>query len=140
MKKYNLERFISAQNYDYSIALKEIKNGRKLSHWIWYIFPQMKGLGRSYNSEFYGIEDINEAKEYLNNEILGPRLIEISQALLTLNENNPVNVMGSIDSIKLQSCMTLFAKISENNSVFHKVLDKFFDGKPDAHTLEILSH
>ncbi|MBR1486073.1 MAG: DUF1810 domain-containing protein [Synergistaceae bacterium] len=124
----NLERFVIAQERDYKIALNEIKNGRKRSHWIWYIFPQLKGLGHSYNSEFYGIQDLDEAKNYLSHPVLGKRLIEITEALLALQENDPRIVMnGEIDAMKLKSCMTLFASVSgDENSIFKKVLEKFF--------------
>ena len=138
MKGYNLERFVEAQNeYDtYETALKEIKAGRKRSCWIWFIFPQLKGLGFSYNAQYYGIEDSNEAKAYLNHPVLGPRLLEISGELLKLQENDSAVVMGgSPDDMKLQSSMTLFAAVSENDSVFHRVLEKFFDGKMDEKTL-----
>ncbi len=149
MKKYNLERFIEAQNeYEtYETALSEIKAGRKRSHWIWFIFPQLKGLGSSYNAQYYGIEDSNEAKEYLEHPVLGPRLLEISEALLKLQENDPAVVMGgSPDDMKLKSSMTLFAAVSEavsevastHDSVFHQVLEKFFGGKMDEKTLKIL--
>ena len=139
MKTYNLERFITAQEHDYSQALSEIKSGRKKSHWIWYIFPQLKGLGRSYYADLYGIEDINEAEEYLRNEVLGARLTEISGALLSLESSDPAQVMGGFpDDMKLKSCMTLFAAISDSGSVFHKVLDKFFAGRQDEKTLALL--
>ena len=137
---YDLERFISAQEHSYKTALSEIKNGKKLSHWIWYIFPQLKGLGRSYNSEYYGIENIDEAKSYLAHPILGARLIEITEALSMLNENNPLKVMGSPDDMKLKSCMTLFAYISEEGSIFHQVLEKYFDGSKDERTLSIIKN
>lgn len=142
MNEHSLERFIDAQNNkeygSYESALKEIKNGRKRTHWIWYIFPQLKGLGHSYNSEFYGIDDIQEAKEYLAHPVLGSRLREISQALLNLNENDPHKIMGSPDDMKLKSCMTLFAHVSENDSIFHKVLAKFFNDETDEMTLQFL--
>lgn len=139
MKTYDLERFIRAQERDYPLALSEIRAGRKKSHWIWYIFPQLRGLGRSHYAGFYGLEDIGEARQYLGHEVLGTRLKEISEALLQLGENNPSKVMGGHpDDWKLCSCMTLFAEISEDNSVFHKVLDKFFDGKMDDKTLSLL--
>lgn len=140
MKDYDLERFVKNQVYDYPKALEEIKAGRKKTHWIWYIFPQLKGLGTSYNSQYFGIENAEEAECYLSHPVIGSRLREISSALLSLNDSDPVNVMGEIDSMKLHSSMTLFASISENDSVFHKVLDKFFDGKMDSKTLEILKH
>ncbi|MBR0316968.1 MAG: DUF1810 domain-containing protein [Synergistaceae bacterium] len=134
-----LERFIKAQNTTYEEALSEIKMGKKRSHWIWFIFPQMKGLGLSHMSQFYGIENIDEAREYLAHPVLGARLVEISEALLNLQENNPAVVMGgSPDDMKLQSSMTLFATVSDDNSVFHRVLDKFFGGEKDRKTLEIL--
>lgn len=149
MKKYNLERFVEAQNEygTYELALSEIKAGRKRSHWIWFIFPQLKGLGFSYNAQYYGIEDSNEAKKYLEHPVLGPRILEISEALLKLQENDPAVVMGgSPDDMKLKSSMTLFAAVSEAvseavstpDSVFHQVLEKFFGGKMDEKTLKIL--
>lgn len=142
MNEHSLERFIDAQNDkaygSYECALREIKNGEKRTHWIWYIFPQLKGLGHSRNSEFYGIDDIHEAKLYLEHPVLGSRLKEITQALLNLNTNDPFKVMGSPDDMKLKSCMTLFAQVSESDSVFHKVLDKFFNGERDEKTLDFL--
>ena len=128
MKKYDLERFVSAQEYSYENALSEIRAGKKTSHWIWYIFPQLKGLGHSYRSEYYGIEDEDEAKSYLGHPILGSRLVEITETLLSLKESDPLKVMGSPDDLKLKSCMTLFAYISEDGSIFHHVLEKYFDG------------
>ena len=136
--KYDLERFISAQEHSYKTALSEIHNGKKVSHWIWYIFPQLKGLGRSYNSEYYGISNADEAKSYLSHPILGARLVEITEALLNLEENDPLKVMGSPDDLKLKSCMTLFAYISEDGSIFHRVLDKYFGGSRDERTLSII--
>ena len=139
MKKYDLERFVKEQESDYSIALREMKNGHKESHWIWYIFPQLKGLGRSRCAKYYGIEDIDEAREYLAHPVLGGRLREITEVLLSLESSDPSEVMGGFpDDMKLQSCMTLFAYISENGSMFHKVLDKFFGGKMDSKTLAML--
>ena len=136
---YDLERFVTAQERDYKIALNEIKAGHKRSHWIWYIFPQLKGLGHSYNAEYYGIESIDEAKNYLAHSVLGRRLKEITEELLKLSENNPVAVMGEIDAMKLQSCMTLFACASgEKDSIFHKVLKKFFCGKTDENTINLI--
>ena len=138
--KYDLERFVSAQEGEpnYRNALSEIQAGHKETHWIWYIFPQLKGLGKTENSERYGIKNADEAKGYLSHPILGARLLEITEALLRLNENNPQKVMGGIDAMKLRSCMTLFATISKKNSLFHQVLDKYFDGEMDMLTLNIL--
>lgn len=141
MKEYDLERFVKMQEYNYDTALKEIREGRKKSHWIWYIFPQLVGLGYSRMAQHYGIEDIEEAKQYLAHPVLGARLREISGALMSLglDQNDPEEVMGSYtDSVKLRSCMTLFAEISEEGSVFHDVLYKFFGGERDEKTLEML--
>ena len=138
MKDYDLERFVEAQKYNYDTALSEIRSGEKRSHWIWYIFPQLRGLGRSSRSYDYGIENLDEARSYLAHPVLGTRLIEITQALLALTDCNAGNIMG-FDDVKLHSCMTLFAIASgEDNSVFHKALCKFFDGKQDPQTLELL--
>lgn len=135
---FNLERFKKAQERDYAQALAEIKNGRKESHWIWYIFPQLKGLGYSEISRFYGIEGMAEAKAYMQDELLKKRLVEISNALLSLECSDAGEVMGYPDDLKLKSCMTLFAETSPETDVFEKVLEKFFDGKKDKKTLELL--
>ncbi|MCH4284771.1 MULTISPECIES: DUF1810 domain-containing protein [Bacillota] len=133
----NLDRFIKAQENDYETALNEIENGHKQSHWIWYIFPQLQGLGFSSMSQFYGIKDEEEAIDYMNHPVLRERLLEISQALLSLDCNDPVRVMGYPDNLKLQSSMTLFSIVSKE-PVFQKVLDKFYDGQEDQSTLEKL--
>ena len=134
-----IERFLDPNNEDYETALEEIKKGHKYSHWIWYIFPQLKGLGMSYMSEFYGIKDLNEAKEYLNHQILGQRLIEITECLLNLEINNPIQVFGSIDAVKVKSCMTLFYLASDKkNQLFKKILDKFYNGAYCVNTERIL--
>lgn len=135
---YDLLRFIRAQESDYPRALAEIKNGRKQSHWIWYIFPQVKGLGRSSMSACYGIGDLNEAKAYLADPTLGPRLIECCDALLRLEANDIHAVMDFPDDIKLRSSMTLFAEAVESSDIFQRVLDKFYGGQKDLRTLEIL--
>ena len=129
-----LDRFIKAQENTYSIALNEIKNGRKRSHWMWYIFPQIKGLGMSDASRFYGIDGVIEARAYLDNEILGARLREITGELLKLNENNPFDIFGTIDMIKLKSCMTLFNYVSDED-IFMDVLEKFYNGEIDDKTI-----
>ena len=129
-----LDRFIKAQENTYSIALNEIKNGRKKSHWMWYIFPQIKGLGMSETSRYYGIDGVLEAKAYLDNEILGNRLREITGELLKLDENNPFDIFGTIDTMKLKSCMTLFDYVSDEN-IFMDVLDKFYNGEVDEKTI-----
>ena len=133
-----LDRFIAAQQHSYPAALKEIKNGRKSSHWMWYIFPQLKGLGHSEMAIRYGIENIQEAKSYLAHPILGKRLIEISTSVLEVNTENATQLMGSPDDLKLHSSMTLFSELKNTNSVFQEVLNKFFNGEKDAKTLALL--
>ena len=126
---YDLNRFLKAQDRDYADALAEIKAGRKRSHWIWYIFPQVKGLGFSSTSEFYGIDGLDEARAYMDNVVLRERIIEISEVLLTLDSSDAGDVMGYPDDLKLRSSMTLFAEAAPKEEVFQKVLDKFFAGK-----------
>ncbi len=137
-KEYNLERFINAQENSYETALSEIRDGRKRSHWMWYIFPQIIGLGRSGIAVFYSIVDEGEARAYLQNDLLRNRLVEISNALLEIESSDPEHVMGFPDNLKLQSCMTLFAEVAEDEEVFQKVLDKYFGGEKDRQTLQIL--
>ena len=125
----SLERFVEAQKNTYDRALSEIQVGRKCTHWMWFIFPQLRGLGKSTISYYYGIADLEEAKAYLADPILGPRLERISAELLKLEETDPEVIFGTIDAIKLQSCMTLFAQASEEQeSVYSKVLQKYFEG------------
>ena len=135
---YDLSRFIDAQKADYDTALDEIRQGRKKSHWIWYIFPNITGLGYSSTSQHYAIKDLSEARAYLDNKLLRGRLEEISSELLKLKENDVVKIMGSPDDLKLRSCMTLFLKADPDNKLFASVLDKFFDGEEDERTVEIL--
>ena len=134
-----LERFIEPQEQDYEQALKEIRNGRKVSHWIWYIFPQLRGLGKSYMSDYYGIRDLDEAKAFLQDPYLGKHLQKISEALLNLDNDNATQIMGRPDDMKLKSSMTLFACEDPENAVFEKVLEKFYNGHKDGRTLKMLS-
>ena len=134
----NLQRFLNAQEKDYQIALSEIKNGKKQSHWMWYIFPQIAGLGFSETSKFYAIKNIHEAREFLNHSALGSRLIEICNELLNLETNDAHIIFGAPDDLKLHSSMTLFSSLPNAKPIFKKVLDKYFDGKKDSKTLEIL--
>ena len=135
----NLERFIRAQQSDYDIALREVRNGKKRSHWMWYVFPQMRGLGRSGTADYYGIDGLDEAEAYLDNPVLGPRLVEISSALMDLETKDATRIFGYPDVLKLRSCMTLFAvACKEENSVFRQVLDAYFHGEPDEQTLNLL--
>ena len=134
----NLQRFLDAQATDYTQALAEVKAGRKRSHWMWYIFPQVQGLGFSETSRFYGIKDLTEATAYLQHPVLGGRLVSICEALLALPGSNATSIMGSPDDIKLKSSMTLFAAVPEAPPVFQAVLAKFFGGKHDDKTLRLL--
>lgn len=135
---YDLTRFVQAQQQDYPFALDEIKKGRKESHWIWYIFPQLKGLGHSAMSEYYGIQDLEEAKAYLADPVLKTHLVEICSALLELDTNDAVAVMGRPDDKKLKSSMTLFDAASGHQEIFGKVLKKYYQGKRDGRTLQML--
>lgn len=133
-----LERFKKAQENDYDVALSEIKSGHKRSHWMWYIFPQIAGLGMTETSRYYAIKDIREATDYLLDTELGLRLITISRALLELETNDPHAVFGSPDDLKLKSSMTLFDAVPATFPVFEQVLDKFFRGERDSRTVELL--
>ena|SRR5450432_2801690 len=135
----NLQRFLNAQEKDYAVALAEVENGKKRSHWIWYIFPQIKGLGFSATSKYYSIENTAEALEFLKHPVLGARLIDICRELLKIEHNNATRIFGSPDDIKLRSSMTLFAALPETDPVFQTVLDKFFNGDKDARTLQMMN-
>lgn len=136
--KNTLQRFIEAQEVDYPIALQEIKNGKKQSHWMWYIFPQIKGLGFSETSKFYAIQDRIEAEAFLNHPILGQRLVEISNELIKFDHKDANRIFGSPDDVKLKSSMTLFSTVQGANPVFQSVLDKFFDGEKDEKTMQLI--
>ena len=138
IRETNLKRFINAQESDYPMALSEIKQGRKKTHWMWYIFPQIQGLGFSETSKFYAIKDSQEADAYLKHPDLGRRLINICQVLLENPGKDANKIFGSPDDLKLQSCMTLFSTLSQTNSVFQLILDKFFNGSKDENTLRIM--
>ena len=133
-----LDRFLDAQRGDYAVALAEVRRGRKTSHWMWYIFPQIAGLGQSSTARYYSIRDLEEAREYYAHPVLGQRLREISGALLELRGSDPVAVFGGIDSMKLKSSMTLFAVAAPDDPLFQQVLDKYYGGEQDALTLRIL--
>jgi uncharacterized protein (DUF1810 family) len=134
----SLQRFVEAQSRNYNDALAEIKSGRKKTHWMWYVFPQIQGLGFSETAKFYAIQDAQEAEAYLHHPVLGGRLLAISQALLELTSNDPYRLVGSPDDMKLQSSMTLFGALPNANPVFQAVLDKFYNGEKDRKTLQIL--
>lgn len=137
MEKFDLERFVKAQERNYSTALTEIKSGKKQTHWIWYIFPQIKGLGHSETAQYYSIQNANEAQAYLNNEYLHNNLIEICNELLKLKTNDPMEVMGFPDNLKLCSSMTLFHLVAPKETIFKQVLDKYYNGKLDEKTIRL---
>ena len=134
----DLSRYLRAQERTHSAALRELKSGYKSFHWSWLEIPQIIGLGRTSTSREYAIKDLNEAKEYLANETLRTHLLELCEALLSLETNDAEYVMGYPDDLKLRSCMTLFQVADSECITFQEVLDKFFGGKPDSRTLEIL--
>ena len=134
----DLQRFTKAQKEDFNLALEEIRRGRKRSHWMWYIFPQIAGLGMSSTAQYYAITDLQEAKKYMADNVLGGRLLEISGALLDLETDDAHEVFGYPDDMKLRSSMTLFEAAAPEQEVFRKVLDKYFGGKRDERTLQLL--
>lgn len=136
--QYDLDRFLIAQESSFECVLKEIGKGRKRSHWIWYIFPQVAGLGHSSMAEKYAIRSRGEAVAYLEDEVLGSRLRQCASALLAHTDKNITAIMGYPDNIKLRSSMTLFAAISPPDSVFAKVLAQFYSGRLDILTVEFL--
>lgn len=137
MGDYNLQRFLDAQQGDYERALTEVRNGRKYSHWIWYIFPQLKGLGMSYNSQYYGISGKEEAEAYWAHPILGERLREITSAFLQLKGKTAQDVFGALDAMKVLSCMTLFNEVAPDD-LFQQVIDRYYQGKTDEMTKRML--
>ncbi len=136
----DLKRFLEAQENDFATALAEIKRGRKQSHWMWYIFPQIAGLGFSSTSKFYAIKDRAEAENYLAHPVLGKRLVEISNVLLEVEGKTANQIFRSPDDVKLKSSMTLFGELENTNPVFQKVLDKHFNGAKDRRTLELIDN
>lgn len=135
---YTLQRFIDAQATSYDLALSEVKRGRKQSHWMWYIFPQIQGLGFSEVSKYYAITNREEAEAFLKHPVLGSRLVRICNALLDLAGTDATRIFGSPDDVKLKSSMTLFAAMPEADPVFQRVLEKFFNGTKDSRTLQII--
>lgn len=134
-----MERFLTAQDEIYEEALAEIRSGQKVGHWMWFIFPQLKGLGMSDEANYYGITDLKEAKGYLNNRVLGNRLKEITTELLSLDIDYIDEVFAYPDNLKLFSCMTLFHQANPNEKIFLQVLEKFYGGEQDVNTLRLLS-
>jgi uncharacterized protein (DUF1810 family) len=135
---YDLKRFLDAQVDDYDRAFAEIRAGRKVSHWMWYIFPQFAGLGFSETSRLYAIKSVDEARAYLAHPVLGPRLVACAEAALAVRGKSAREIFGSPDDLKLKSCATLFAAVSGKGSVFERLLDRFFGGGRDDKTLGLL--
>ncbi len=133
-----LSRFKDAQETIYAEAFSEIQQGRKQGHWMWFIFPQIQGLGFSETSKFFAIRDLEEASDFMNDPVLGSRLVSICYELLKLDTDDACAVFGSPDDMKLKSSMTLFLSLPETNPVFHLVLEKFFQGEKDRRTLELI--
>ncbi len=138
MAEYYLKRFLDAQEKDYAAALQEVKNGKKCSHWMWYIFPQIAGLGFSSTSRYYAISNVEEAKEYMNHSVLKAHMLEICEALLQLNNKDANIIFGFPDNLKLKSSMTLFEAATPEYAVFKDVLEQYFHGERDEKTLNII--
>ena len=138
MDQYNLNRFIEAQMTTYEGAMLELTRGRKESHWVWYIFPQIEGLGRSDTAKLYSIKSLEEGRAYLEHLVLGPRLVEACEILLSLKDASIDEVMGFPDDLKLLSSMTLFEALSYSNSIFTKVIDVYFDSEQDEVSLKLI--
>ncbi len=135
----DLMRFVDAQASIYNQVIAELRDGQKRSHWMWYIFPQFDGLGFSSTARRYAIKSIDEARAYLNHPILGPRLVKCAEAALTVEGRSALEIFGTPDDLKLRSSATLFAAVSTSGSVFHRLLEKYFEGKPDEHTMRLIS-
>ena len=135
----SLERFVEAQERTYQVALSEVYNGKKRTHWMWYIFPQLRGLGRSSMAHIYGISGLEEAKAYLEHPWLSGRLYELCVALLHHKDKSAYEIFGDIDAMKLKSSMTLFALTSEDYTIFDQVLEQFFDGEMDEVTVKLIN-
>ena len=138
--RFDLSRFVRAQAATYEQALSEIESGRKTTHWMWLIFPQFLGLGSSNTATFYAIRSLDEAREYLGHEVLGARLKECSKAVIGVEGRSAQEIFGSPDDLKLCSCATLFARVAASDSVYDRILAKYFHGKPDPRTLALLAH
>ena len=136
---YDLDRFVAAQDGIYETALAEIRGGRKRSHWMWFVFPQLAGLGSSATAQHFAIRGLEEARAYLAHPILGARLLECAEAVLSTEDRTAHEIFGSPDDLKLRSSATLFARVSPGGSVFHRLLDQFFNGTPDSRTLDLLA-
>ncbi len=135
---FELSRFVTAQESVFEVALQELRSGSKESHWMWFIFPQLAGLGSSAMAKKYAIRSLEEAHAYLNHAVLGPRMIDCCRALLSVNGKSAAEIMGSPDDVKLKSSMTLFSLVTETHPEFRKVLGKYFESQRDQRTLTLL--
>lgn len=135
---FDLDRFLTAQSPQLADVLDELKRGRKVSHWMWYFFPQLRGLGFSSTAQFYGIESLDEAVAYLSHPVLGPRLRECVALMCSHPTRSAEQILGQVDALKFRSSLTLFVRASGNDAVFLEALDRFYDGQPDPRTLELL--
>lgn len=135
---FDLSRFLAAQEGVYEQALREMRQGRKESHWMWFIFPQLEGLGRSATAQHYAIKCLNEARAYLAHHVLGPRLLQCCRAILAIDGRSAADIFGYPDDLKLNSSMTLFSCASGSHREFREVIDKYFDGRQDQSTIRLL--
>jgi uncharacterized protein (DUF1810 family) len=134
----SLDRFVRAQEHDYSTALAELRAGSKMTHWIWYVLPQLRGLGQSHMAQVYGLANREEAAAYARHPVLGPRLVECVNAILAHADRSPVDILGNIDAMKFRSCLTLFIEVAPDETCFQTALDVFYQGQTDAATLRLL--
>jgi len=137
--QFDLQRFVDAQDPFYDTVLAELRSGAKRSHWIWFVFPQLRGLGHSPTAQHYGIASLDEARAYLMHEVLGPRLRECTRLVADIEGRSANDIFGWPDNLKVRSSMTLFARATDNDAEFRAVLDKFYNGEEDAATVELLS-
>ena len=135
---YALHRFVQAQQHTYPQVVDELSNGRKTSHWMWFVFPQLRGLGHSPTATRYAITSVDEARAYLAHPVLGPRLLQCVRLVLRIQGQSATDIFGSPDDLKLRSCLTLFAQAASGPSIFDEALRKYFAGVPDARTLQLL--
>ncbi len=138
--EYHLQRFLEAQGHVYDAVLDELRVGEKRSHWMWYIFPQITGLGHSGTAQTFAISSLDEAQAYLQHPVLGPRLRECTQLVLNVNGRSAEQIFGYPDNLKFRSCLTLFVTATTDNKIFKDALVKYFEGKPDQLTLDLLAH
>lgn len=137
---FNLARFVAAQHDTFERALREVKAGQKQSHWMWYIYPQLRGLGSSPNAQYYGIAGLDEAAAYLTHDLLGPRLISMGEAVVSVEGRSAADIFGKPDDLKLRSCATLFAHVPSTDSIFQRIIDKYFNGQTDPQTIRLLNN